>query len=208
MVNKPKKPNPSAIIPLKHTEVIRQFEKKTDPEIWSAFDKGDEMAFNYIYRCYTPAMFNFGHQITPREELVQDCIQNLFIGLRRKRGALSEVVSIKSYLFKILQRELFRSLKKEKLKQFQEPEFPHSSFLIEVSHEIIMIQQESESERSDQLEKAINQLTPRQRQAVLLLYEEGMSYKEIAEVLELNEVKSARKLIYRALDTLKEIIRK
>jgi RNA polymerase sigma-70 factor (ECF subfamily) len=39
-----------------------------------------------------------------------------------------------------------------------------------------------------------------------LLYEEGMSYKEIAVAMEFNEVKSARKLIYRSLGALKFLL--
>lgn len=208
MVNKPQKPDFSPVIPLKHMESTRIFEKKSDLEVWYAFDKGDEMAFNYIYRCFTPAMFSFGIQITKNVELVQDCIQNIFIDLRRKRGTLSEVVSIKSYLFKILQRELFRAIKKEGNHSTPEIELPGNAFLIEVSHETKVIQIESENEINSQLEKALNQLTPRQRQALILLYEEGMSYREIAQVLEFSEVKSARKLIYRAIDTLKLVLKK
>ena len=50
-------------------------------------------------------------------------------------------------------------------------------------------------------------MTVRQRQAILLLYEEGMGYKEISEVMELNEVKSARKIIYRALASLRILLK-
>ncbi|WP_373497177.1 RNA polymerase sigma factor [Aquiflexum sp.] len=207
MVNKPQKTKLSSVISLSHSESTRIFEKKSDLEVWSAFDKGDEMAFNYIYRGFTPIMFSFGIQITNNVDLVKDCIQNIFIDLRRKRGALSEVISIKSYLLKILQRELFRSIKKESIHSIQNIELPESAFLIEVSHETKVIQLESETEINTQLKMALNQLTARQRQAIVLLYEEGMSYREIAEVLEFNEVKSARKLVYRAIESLKQILK-
>jgi RNA polymerase sigma factor (sigma-70 family) len=207
MVNKPQKTELSSVISLRHSESTKIFEKKSDLEVWNAFDKGDEMAFNYIYRCFTPIMFSFGIQITKDVDLVKDCMQNLFIDLRRKRGSLSDVISIKSYLLKILQRELFRAIKKESSHSIQNTELPENAFLIEVSHETKVIQLESETEINTQLKKALNQLTARQRQALVLLYEEGMSYKEIAEVLEFNEVKSARKLVYRAIESLKQLLK-
>lgn len=194
------------ILPLKHSESIKQYENKPDQDIWRAFNKGNETAFNYIYRSYAPALFQYGTQFSKDEHILQDCIQNIFIALRRKRGSLNEVHSIKAYLFKILQREMIRSINREKNATYSATFLDEQFFPIEVSHETKLIQDEYDAEKKQMIEKAMNQLTVRQRQAILLLYEEGMSYREIAEVMELNEVKSARKIVYRALASLKLLI--
>jgi RNA polymerase sigma-70 factor (ECF subfamily) len=207
MVNKPQKTKLSFVVPLTHSESTKIFEKKSDLEVWNSFNKGEEAAFNYIYRCYTPILFGVGMQITGNVDLVKDGIQNLFIDLRRKRGTLSEVISIKSYLLKTLQRDLFRAIKKENSQSIQSIELPENAFLIEVSHETKVIQIESENEIYTQLKEALNQLTPKQRQALILLYEEGMSYREIAEVLEFSQVKTARKFVYRAIESLKQLLK-
>jgi RNA polymerase sigma-70 factor (ECF subfamily) len=181
----------ATILPLKHSESLKHYENKPDSDIWRAFNKGDELAFNYIYRRYASVMFQYGAQISRDEYILQDCIQNIFIDLRRKRGSLSEVQSIKAYLFKILQRELIRKINREKGTAYSAQDLNERFFSIEVSHETKLIQHEFEMEKKQLIKGALNQLTVRQRQAILLLYEEGMSYKEIAEVMELNEVKSA-----------------
>lgn len=206
-------PNPalsqdSAYLPLKHSESIKEYENKPDQDIWRAFNRGNEMAFNYIYRLYAAAMFQYGAQFSADENILQDCIQNIFIDLRRKRGGLSEVHSIRAYLFKILQREVIRSINREKGTAYNTRELDERLFPIEVSHETKLIQDEYDLERKKMIESAMKRLTARQRQAVLLLYEEGMSYKEIAEVMELNEVKSARKIIYRAMTSLKDLLKR
>jgi RNA polymerase sigma factor (sigma-70 family) len=195
-------------LPYRHAATMETFKDKTDTEIWRAFDGGDEMAFNYIYRMHAPNLFRFGSQITQDQSIVQDCIQNIFIGLRKKRGGLSAVKSIKSYLYKCLQRDLIRELNKRKGTKIGAESLDEGFFEIEMSFETKLIQQEREYEQKAKIKQAISKLTSRQRQAVLLLYEEGMSYKEIAEVMELNEVKSARKIIYRALDSLKELLKR
>jgi RNA polymerase sigma factor (sigma-70 family) len=206
----PKNNTTTPVIPLpyRHAATMEIFKDKTDTEIWNAFDAGDEMAFNYIYRIHAASLFGFGSQISKDQGMVQDCIQNIFIGLRKKRGNLSEVKSIKSYLFKCLQRDLIRELNKKGGTKFTIEGLDERFFHIEVSFETKLIQQERETEQKAMIQEALNQLTARQRQAVLLLYEEGMSYKEIAEVMDLNEVKSARKIIYRALDSLKILLKK
>lgn len=207
MMPNPKYNQYAAISSLKHSGCIKQYENRTDQEIWKAFSKGNEAAFNYIYRIYAPALFQYGGQFSKDEANLQDCIQNIFIDLRRKRGSLSEVNSIRAYLFKTMQREVIRSINREKGSVYSTRELDERFFPIEVCHETKLIQQEYDQEKKKRIETAMNQLTVRQRQAVLLLYEEGMSYKEIAEVMEFNEVKSARKIIYRALASLKVLIK-
>ncbi|WP_439487192.1 RNA polymerase sigma factor [Algoriphagus sp.] len=191
---------------LGHSESIKFYENKPDVEIWRAFDKGDEFAFNYLYRTYVVRMFKYGCQLCRDQALIQDCIQNIFIDLRKKRGGLSEVISIKSYLYKILYREIIRKLNSNKSTILQGNEITENSFSIEFSHETKLIQEENLEEKREMVRSALEKLSSKQRQAILLLYEEGMSYKEISIAMEFSEVKSARKIVYRALSSLKGIL--
>jgi len=207
MSNTPKIKKDSTFIPIKHLETIRIFEEKSDCEIWNAFNKGDEMAFNYLYRTYVQDLYQFGSQYSCDPSLVKDSIQNLFIYLRKKRGNLSDVTKIKGYLFRAVQREILKNVKKDARPDGFDEEYLENNFQIEVSPETSMIRNESALERKESLQSALNQLTSRQRKALLLFYEDELSYKEIAELMNFSEVKSARKLIYRALSALKEIIK-
>ncbi|GAA0879248.1 sigma-70 family RNA polymerase sigma factor [Algoriphagus jejuensis] len=207
MNNNPKISTEKAVIPLKHFETIMIYEDKTDQEIWKSFNLGDEMAFNYIYRIYVRELYRYGVQFSKDEELVKDCIQNLFIYLRRKRGELSEVVSIKAYLYKCIQSEIFKNRKTEARNRSIEENFGEHSFSVEVSPETSLIDKESALSRHELLSRSLNQLTAKQRQAILLFYEDGLSYKEISALMDFSEVKTARKLIYRALASLKELIK-
>ncbi|TFV97694.1 RNA polymerase sigma factor [Algoriphagus kandeliae] len=203
MNNKPY-PNYSKLeVVHRHQEIIKIFESKSDSEIWLAFNASDEMAFNYLFRIYTPQLFKYGCQFQVGEEMVQDAIQNLFIYLRGKRGSLSPVASIKAYLFKSLQYELIKLIKKDKNKIMISSDELEANFPIEISIENSIIDSEEKQEQLINLNIAIKKLSSRQRQAILLLYEDGLSYKDIAEIMEFSEVKSARKLIYRALDALR-----
>jgi RNA polymerase sigma-70 factor (ECF subfamily) len=94
-------------------------------------------------------------------------------------------------------------IKKEKKKVMISPDELEANFPIEISIENSIIDSEEKQEQLTSLKQSIKKLSPRQRQAILLLYEDGLSYKDIAEVMEFSEVKSARKLIYRALDALR-----
>lgn len=207
MNNKPKISAEKTAIPLKHFETIKIYEGKSDPEIWKSFNLGDETAFNYIYRTYVQELYRYGWQYSKDDDLVKDCIQNLFVYLRRKRGELSEVLNIRGYLYKCIQAEISKTLKDEARFKRVEADFHEDSFLIEISPETTLINNESALRQHELLNRSLNQLTPKQRKALLLFYEDGLSYKEISALMDFSEVKTARKLVYRAIAGLKELIK-
>ena len=194
-------------IPLKHLEFIRVFEEKSDCEIWHAFNRGDEMAFNFIYSSYVRDLFQYGCQFATDKELVKDSIQNVFIYLRKKRGTFSEVTNIKGYLFRSVQHEIIRVVQKEQRPAGFDETYLEKSFQIELSTETHLIRDETEDARQAMLLQGIAQLTVKQRRALLLFYEDELSYKEVSELMNLADVKSARKLIYRAISSLKKFIK-
>src|SRR5690606_25688256 len=55
------------------------------------------------------------------------------------------------------------------------------------------------------LEKACNTLPERQREAIILYFFEELSYAEIAEVMNIGKISSTRALVYRAIDSLRNI---
>lgn len=203
----PKKTNEPTHIALHSQEIVRIFESKSDCEIWAAFNKGDEMAFNYLYRIYAPILYQYGFQFSRDSSLIQDSIQNIFIYLRSKRGELSEVSNIKGYLFRSIQREIIKNLKAITKRDQINSGALEDSFLIEISPETSFIQNETKSLRLTKLQNGIDQLTYKQRKALLLFYQEELGYNEIAQIMDFKEVKTARKLIYRAITSLKEFIK-
>lgn len=194
---------------LNQTHVVHEFHKEnssvldklSDHQIWNKFKNGDRLAFTYIYSNHVNALYNFGNQFTNDKELVKDSIHDLFVELRKQSGKSSNILSIKSYLYKCLYRSLIKKIRLEELTVGDEN--IDTSFLIALSPEHTLIDQQLSKERQENLEHSLNQLSPKQRKAVLLYFYDDLSYKEISEIFEMDNVKSARKLIYRALDKLK-----
>lgn len=176
-----------------------------DKGLWNQFRKGDEGAFIEIYKSYSNILFNFGCQYCDDRELVKDCLQVFFIYIREKRSKLSETDSIKLYLFKSFRRKIIDYLKKRnnETKKYISTfiEFP-----IELSHESVYIQRQLENEKFNKLEKALVNLDLKEREAIYHFYYENLSYTQIAEIFEFSHVSSARRLIYRALTHLRNLI--
>jgi RNA polymerase sigma factor (sigma-70 family) len=167
---------------------------------WLNFQAGDQHAFSCLYDAYFKPLYRFGLKISADANLVKDCIQELFIKLWRTKENLGQPVSTKRYLFQSLRRAILRELAKKHYKmQAHLPEDYH--FEVSLPHEFRLIDIQMTEERMQHLEKAMQKLTRRQRDAIHLKFYGQLSYEEIAEIMELN-VRSVYNLISKALDTL------
>lgn len=177
---------------------------KHDKQAWKAFKSGDPEAFSYIYNKYIDYLYNYGCHLIEDSELVKDAIQDVFIELNHYGKKLGNVNSIKAYLYVSLRREIICKLKLKKQHVHFSLCNDDKSFEVEVSPELNLINNQLTETRAKRIETVINKLSKRQRQAVIYYFYEGFTYKEIAQLLALKNAKSARKLLYRALASLRK----
>jgi RNA polymerase sigma factor (sigma-70 family) len=176
---------------------------KNDREIWERFKNGDKEALSLIYFHYFHSMYQYGIKICDDPEFIKDCIQEVFFRLIRAGAKLGPTDNILFYLFRTLKNVIYKELEKNKkieVAKIKNTEF-HTSFLLE---DQIM---EKASLRELALAKALNALSGRQREIIYLRYECGMSYGQICEIMQIKN-DSARKLVLRAIRSLKTIIEK
>lgn len=167
------------------------YKKKGDEYLWSKFKEGDRDALDKIYYSHVPAMIAYSHQFTRRKEVVDDCIQELFIDLWQKRNRLSETTSIRFYLLKCLKRRILRNLKKsEKFKEFGE----FSDVFLEKNVQLIRSQEPEPRISSDKLNQAFRALSPLQRELIYLKYYNNLTCDQMKDLLELT-----KKQVYNAL---------
>ncbi|WP_223648641.1 RNA polymerase sigma factor [Hymenobacter psoromatis] len=173
-------------------------------QLWEAFKGGDAEALAALFEAYYPALFSYGLKLTGDEELVKDCIQNLFQKLWRRRSGVRAVLVVKAYLFKALRRHLGDETKLLRQHRHLLPAYT-DSFEVTYSHEEFLIARQHDAEQSARLLTALNRLSKRQREALYLKFFDGFSYERIAEVMSLN-TQSVRNLIFNALQVLRRVL--
>lgn len=176
-----------------------------DVVLWDSFREGNESAFIQIYESNFDKLFAFGWRICKKEELVKDAIQDLFIELRRNRANLGRTDSIKFYLFKCLKRKII----KEEGKWYSNLEEIHRNYFFDFtfSYEKHLIDRQIDEEKKQKLNQAIELLSPRKKEVIYYFFYEGMNYQQIQEIMKLDNIKSARNLIYQALGFLREVLK-
>lgn len=173
-------------------------------QLWNDFRAGHAPALAALFDAYYSALYQYGLKLTGDEELVKDCIQNLFQKLWRRREGLRAVLVVKAYLFKALRRHLGDETKLLRQHRHLLPAYS-DSFEVTYSHEEFLIAQQGDAEQSARLLAALNQLSKRQREALYLKFFDGFAYERIAEVMSLN-TQSVRNLVFNALQTLRKVL--
>ncbi|SDL49260.1 RNA polymerase sigma factor, sigma-70 family [Catalinimonas alkaloidigena] len=177
-------------------------EYESEEAVWRAFRQGDRAAFQQLYHRFANVLFNYGSKFTADRDLVRDAIQELFLRLWRDRTRLGDTTSVKYYLFKALRRDLVRALQR-KARFVAEASLSGPAFAIEYAHEVALMQEELWQEQQDRLNLGLEQLSPRQREAIFLRFYENLSYQEVAEVMSITP-KSTYKIIYKAIEMLQK----
>jgi len=194
----------SPFIPYKERSVnILDQDKLSDKILWEAFKQGDELAFIRIYKNYSKALYDHGCKYSPDKEMVRDCLQDFFLYLRKNRLGFGETNSIRLYLFKAFRRRVVDYHKKNSCDFSLNEPLAFSQAPSELSIESIYINKQVKAEQLEKLNKALNTLDRKEREAIYYFYFKGLSYEQIAERFNFLHVSSARRVMYRGLRQLR-----
>lgn len=180
---------------------------KMDKNIWGEFKKGNSEATSHIYNRHVQILYRYGKKITSDSELIKDTIQELFLDLIRTRHNLSELDNIQFYLIKAFRRRILAELKKNTLVEKIEDRTSSSELTITYSYEEELIRKEHLTHREKLVQKGLKALTPKQREILFYRFTCNFDYSQICELMSL-KYDSARKMTFRALQSLKQCLSK
>jgi RNA polymerase sigma factor (sigma-70 family) len=176
----------------------------TDAEIWTSYKKGEEWAISFIYSEHAEKLYRYGLKFTSEITVIEDALQDLFAELVKTRRTIGNTDNILYYLLKSFKRKLLRKLQTEKRYERSETSNEYQ-FDVTWSIEHEMILEEISDHKSKILLMALNELTPRQKEAIYLRFTKELDYKDIADLMDIS-VEACRNLISKAITTLKKWI--
>lgn len=169
--------------------------------VWKNLLGGDRKALAHIYSKYFDKLYNYGIRIANEPVIVEDSIQDLFIELWNRRQGLNEQVrNIKFYLYICLRRKILLKLNK-RTDSVDITEL--RSFDIKLSHKSHYLNNQLNNELKQKLVQVVETLTPKQKEAIFLIYFDELSYQEAASVMNL-KIKTVYNLVHQAISRLKE----
>lgn len=168
---------------------------------WQELIGGDKKALAHLYTRYFDMLYNYGSRISRDAAVVEDSIQDLFMTLWNLRGGLNrDVKSIKQYLYTCLRRNILLKLKNQHLTvEISEV----VSFDLALSHKTHYLNAQMNVELRQKLRDVVDTLTPKQKEAIFLIYFDELSYEEVATIMSL-KIKTVYNLVHQAVARLKE----
>jgi RNA polymerase sigma factor (sigma-70 family) len=177
----------------------------SDKKIWDDFRNGESYATSHIYYQHVQMLFRYGKKFSKDDELIKDTIQDLFLDLIRTKNNLGETDNISFYLLRSFRRKLVSNIQKQNL-TIDSNRVKEVEAVIVFSAEKELIEKEELTYREEMIKNALSELSNKQREILFYRFTCNFEYRQICEIMSL-KYDSARKLVCRALKSLKECLK-
>ena len=181
--------------------MMEQTNNSTDT-LLASFQAGNMAAFSQLYDLHINILFNYGLKLTIDKELLKDCIHDIFVKLYTKRDELGTIDNLRSYLFISLKNKLCDELRRRMYMSDTAVEEVSISTPTDVEDDYM--EEEQRKNEFSLVRRLLDQLSPRQREALTLYYIEEKKYEDICEIMNMN-YQSVRNLMHRGLTKLRSL---
>lgn len=177
-----------------------------DIQLWHCILNGNRASLSILFKKYYSPLLNYGLKILSREDLVKDSIQEVFFTIWKDREQLSEVKYVRSYLYSSFRRAVFRRAEIKENRNERDELYFAESFRELLNKEQLMIKKELKKEQKQRLLKALQVLTKKQKEAIFLKFNNGLSNEEISQIMAVNR-QSVYNYIHRAIMALQDYLK-
>lgn len=165
--------------------------------------EGEKLAFQQIYEQYAGELYRYIYLFIRSKEDTEDLLQNVFTNIWLKNNALSDITSLRSYLFRASRNQVFNYLRNTKVK-------------MRVHHQLATGEGRNMDDLNEQLlfkqyyaiaKDAIDKLPARRKEVFKLNLEQGLDMHEIARQLGIS-TSAVKQHLYAASDFIRNYLQK
>jgi RNA polymerase sigma-70 factor (family 1) len=143
----------------------------------------DQQAYKELYTSLYAYLFGFARTIVPCRETAEEIVSDVFIRLWERRKELEKIENLKVYLYVATRNVAFNYLDKQKRTPTHSIDDVKAEFIsIDFDPEQLLIT----ADMLALIQKAIDQLPPKCKIIFKLVKDDGLKYREVAEVLGLS----------------------
>jgi RNA polymerase sigma-70 factor (ECF subfamily) len=174
----------------------------SDQDLMKLVQSGDFSPAAEIFDRYSARIYNFAYRFLRNSEAAEDATQEVFVKMLRHARQFHGDAKLSTWLFSIAANHCRDHLRKadNKVKESEET-LLHLPAPADEAPDRDLEKREDEA----RVRKALEVLTPEQREAILLSRYQGMSYAEIAQIAGCSEG-AVKTRVFRAMETLKKAL--
>lgn len=170
---------------------------------FQALAKGDLSVFEVFFEAYKKRVFGVALKMLKSPTEAEDIVQEVFLSIWQSRARLDKINDPEAYLFTITHNTIYTHLRKASRNE---------QLLNAILYYIAQKQNTTEEtvaahETGKLIREAVQQLSPQQRTVFELSKQEGLSYHEIAERMQLSQ-NTVRNHLAVAVKTVRTLLKK
>lgn len=177
-----------------------RFTNVDDEELWKTFvHENDEYAFEILYKRYYQQLVRFSWRYSKSKAVAEELVQDFFADIWENPKTFNITSSIRAYFYKAVRNSSLNYIKQKKVQEKYDPEW------ISMKKEAIMLEIEDkfrEDKIREAIKNAVENLPERSRMTYKLHRYDGLTYEEIAEVMDVS-VKTVESQMTRTLKILR-----
>lgn len=166
----------------------RSFEQRMTPNAQTedegalvrSIARGEVEAFEVIYRRYQPRIARFAARLTRHPDIIEEVVNDTMVVVWQKAGGFRGRSKLSTWILGIAYRITLKRLRGSSRRVRAEAELPHEAHPSDVEQPEALL---SRRQRQERIRKALLQLSPKHRAVIELTFFEGLSYREIAEIV-------------------------
>jgi RNA polymerase sigma-19 factor, ECF subfamily len=161
----------------------------------------DQTAYKQLFTLFYKSLQQFAATFVRSPETAEEIVSDVFMKVWKKRAGLTRIHNLKLYLFISTKNTAFNYLRTQKKPLLQVEQYQVQLQSIYFDPEKLMLT----AEMMSRVQKAISDLPPRCQLIFKLVKEDGLKYREVAELLSLslktveNQMSTAIKKIGQAI---------
>src|SRR5437762_14099034 len=153
--------------------------EQPDPDVLRRAQRGDERAFALILRAYETPIFNYVYRVVGDRPLAEDLTQEVFVRVFQALPRFSLRCKFTTWLFQVTKNRVLDELRARERR-------PHVVVALDDAPSLETFDRPiEEAEAIDALWRAVQDLNPDLKMALLLRDVVGLPYNEIADALEI-----------------------
>lgn len=162
---------------------------------------GDEQALKAIFEHYHTRLLQIATQVLHSRELAEEVVMDTLLGLWEKRHRAEAIDRLSAYLYTAAKNKSLNRLRTVRADRHVALDDINPDLVLTVSPEELMVS----AEAVERIQDAINRLPPRCKQIFIMVKEDKLKYREVADVLQVslktveNQLGIALKKIHDAL---------
>ncbi len=162
----------------------------------------DQQAYRLLYEAYFDSLYQFAITYLKSGEQAEEAVSDVFIKVWKKRAGLLRIKNLKLYLFVSTKNTALNYLRKQNKPALQADNYRVQLQSVYFDPEQLLITEEM----MRRIHTAIRELPPRCQLIFKLIKEDGLRYKEVADLLQVS-IKTVENQMTTALSRLGQAIR-